>query len=192
MTFSRRSLAFFGLLACAASGAVQAAPPLPALDVNAYMGTWHQLALYPNKFQAQCVANTRATYRLLEGGAVEVKNECTTATGSRDEALGQARPRGAARIEAGQLKPASLAVSFLPAALRWLPVGWGDYDVVYMAPDAQLVVVSESSQRFLWVLARERTLPDARWGELQTWLTQAGFDVARLRREPQTAAAATP
>ena len=188
MMFSRCFLALYSLLAASACSTAHAASPLPTLDVNAYMGTWYQLALYPNKFQTQCVANTRATYRLLEGGAVEVKNECTTAMGTRDVALGQARPRGAARIEAGQLKPASLAVSFLPPALRWLPVGWGDYDVVYMAPDAKLVVVSESTQRYLWVLARERSLPEARWNELQAWLTQAGFDVDKLRREPQTAA----
>ena len=93
--------------------------PLPSLDVAAYMGTWYQVAWIPNRFQKQCVSDTAATYRDRGDGTVEVLNRCKLADGKSDSVLGIARPpAGVARIEGGQLKPARLEVSFLPAWLR--------------------------------------------------------------------------
>ena len=51
-----------------------------------------------------------------------------------------------------------LEVSFLPAALRWLPIGWGDYWVIGLAPDYRYAVVGEPSREYLWILSRTPTL----------------------------------
>ena len=114
------SLIVVAMLALAAPA--HAAAPIAVLDVEHYMGAWHQLAHYPNRFQQQCVRDTSATYRLIGPAAIEVDNRCTTADGKQDGVIGLARPRGAT-IQAGQLSPASLEVSFLPAWLRWLLIG---------------------------------------------------------------------
>lgn len=172
------------LLALGGAG-TQAAEPIPSLDIAPYMGTWHQLAHYPNRFQQQCVRDTSASYRLLDGGEIEVVNRCTTADGRVDSVTGLARPRGAT-IDRGRLQPASLEVSFVPAWLRWLPVGWGSYDVISLSPDERVAVVSEPSRTYLWVLARDRALDDARWSAVQAFLREAGFDVGRLVRDPVT------
>jgi apolipoprotein D and lipocalin family protein len=75
-------------------------------------------------------------------GTVEVVNRCRTADGEPDSVTGVARPpSGMARIEAGQLKPARLEVSFLPA--------WGAYWVVDLAPDGRYAIVSEGSREYL-------------------------------------------
>ena len=58
---------------------VPALNPVASIDLARYQGTWYQLALIPNRFQAQCVANTRATYALQEDGTVQVTNQCRTA-----------------------------------------------------------------------------------------------------------------
>ena len=116
------------LLCCfAASACAQPAPlkALPRLDVPAYMGTWYQVAWFPNRFQKQCVSDTAATYRQLEGGQVEVINRCRRADGSLYDISGLARP-SAAVIRGNRLEPAQLEVSFLPSVLRWLPI-WGSY-----------------------------------------------------------------
>jgi apolipoprotein D and lipocalin family protein len=170
------------LLAVAAAGS-RAAEPIPSLDVARYMGTWHQVAHYPNRFQRQCVRDTSATYRALEGGGIEVVNRCTSADGRVDSVTGLARPRGAT-VEGGHLRPASLEVSFLPAWLRWLPIGWGSYDVIWMSPDERVAIVSEPSMQYLWVLSRDRALDEARWSAVQAFLRDAGFDLARLVRDP--------
>jgi apolipoprotein D and lipocalin family protein len=184
----RRALPLAILVAWSLSTAsAQAAAPLPTLDVNAYMGRWHQVALYPNRFQAQCLDSTTATYRLLDDGRVEVANRCRTQDGW-DETVGVARPRdGTVRQDGGRvLAPASLEVSFLPKALRWLGVGWGKYDVVHLSPGAPQggwAVVSEPSKQYLWVLSRTPQLDDTQWAAVTAELQRMGFDLQRLKRE---------
>jgi apolipoprotein D and lipocalin family protein len=91
---SRRGLSA-GLLASLVAAAAFASPeagspgtaltPLPSLNVPAYMGTWYQVAWFPNRFQQQCVSDTTALYRQLPGGeGVEVTNRCRLADGKLD------------------------------------------------------------------------------------------------------------
>jgi apolipoprotein D and lipocalin family protein len=172
------------VLVCIGSAAVTIAAPgdaLPTLDVNSYMGRWYQVALYPNKFQTQCIADTTASYRLLPNNTVEVTNECSTAM-AKERVIGAARPRKAV-IEGNQLKPASLEVAFAPSWVRWLPIVWGDYDVIGLLADNRIAIVSEPSQTFLWVLSRDITLSEKRWREVDAFLKQAGFELDRVKRE---------
>jgi apolipoprotein D and lipocalin family protein len=172
------------VLVCVGSAAVTMAAPgdaLPTLDVNSYMGRWYQVALYPNKFQTQCIADTTASYRLLPNNTVEVTNECSTAM-AKERVVGAARPRNAV-IEGAQLKPASLEVAFAPSWVRWLPIVWGNYDVIGLLADNRIAIVSEPSQTFLWVLSRDVALSDERWREVDAFLKTAGFELDRVKRE---------
>jgi apolipoprotein D and lipocalin family protein len=183
------SLLLAGALVAAPLAVVaQPAPPLqalPAIDVAAYMGTWYQVAWIPNRFQKQCVSDTVATYRDLGDGRVEVLNRCMQADGSTDSVLGIARPpAGVARIEGGQLLPARLEVSFLPAWLRWTGIGWGAYWVVDLAPDGRYAIVSEASREYLWVLARRPALTSADDAAVTAKLRALGFDLARVQAHP--------
>jgi apolipoprotein D and lipocalin family protein len=153
---------------------------LPALEVPPYMGTWYQVALFPNVFQRQCVTDTTATYRQLPDGTVEVKNRCRTADGRMDEALGQARPTGT--LTGTTLAPARLEVSFLPAWLRWLPVGWGRYWVIQLAEDGRYAVISEPTREYLWILSRQPRLSPADEAAIRSRLAQQGFaDLSKLQ-----------
>jgi apolipoprotein D and lipocalin family protein len=159
---------------------------LPSLDVAPYMGTWYQVLWIPNRFQKQCVADTAATYRDLGNGTVEVINRCRTADGKPDSVTGVARPpAGVSRIEAGQLRPARLEVSFLPAWLRWTGIGWGAYWVVDLAPDGRYAIVSEASREYLWVLSRQPALTPPDEAAVRTKLQALGFDLARVQTHPQ-------
>jgi apolipoprotein D and lipocalin family protein len=81
---------------CLSGALASAAPPplqaLPVLEVAGYMGLWYQVAWYPNRFQSQCLSDTRASYRLLADGRIEVTNRCTLVDDRSDQALGVARP----------------------------------------------------------------------------------------------------
>ena len=163
---------------------------LPSLDLPAYMGTWYQVAWFPNRFQKQCVSDTAATYRQLEGGQVEVINRCRRADGSLDDIRGLARPSNAV-IRGDRLEPAQLEVSFLPAALRWLPI-WGSYWVVQLAADGRYAVVSEGKREYLWVLSRTPMLLPADETAIRSRLVQQGFDLARWQSHPHAPPAAAP
>lgn len=152
---------------------------LPSLEVPPYMGTWYQVALFPNRFQAQCVSDTTATYRQLPDGSVEVANRCRTADGRLDEAIGRARPIGTLRGTA--LAPAQLEVSFLPAWIRWLPVGWGRYWVIQLAADGRYAVVSEPSRQYLWVLSRTPRLASEDETAIRSRLQEQGFAAELVR-----------
>ena len=178
------------LLVTTASAGVFASPaasvaglgPLQALaglEVPPYMGTWYQVALFPNRFQAQCVSDTTATYRQLSDGSVEVTNRCRTADGRLDEAIGRARPTGTLR--GTTLAPAQLEVSFLPSWIRWLPVGWGTYWVIQLAADGRYAVVSEPTRQYLWVLSRTPRLAQEDETAIRSRLIEQGFAAALAR-----------
>lgn len=159
-------------------GAGSAAPPAPlaalsALALTPYLGTWYQVAWFPNRFQKQCVSDTTAQYSALPDGSIRVINRCRLADGRWDEAVGQAQPVG--QRDGDLLKPAQLRVSFLPAALRWLPVGWGAYWVIQLAEDGRYAVVSEPSRQYLWVLSRTPVLLPADESAIRSRLAEQGF-----------------
>jgi apolipoprotein D and lipocalin family protein len=160
---------------------------LPSLDVPAYMGTWYQVAWFPNRFQKQCVSDTSANYRQREDGNVVVLNRCKTADGKFDEAEGLARPAGS-KLQGELLQPAQLEVSFLPAALRWLPI-WGSYWVLELAEDGRYAVVGEPSREYLWVLARAPQLSAADETGIRSRLVQRGYDLSRWQAHPHGATA---
>jgi apolipoprotein D and lipocalin family protein len=163
---------------------------LPSLNVPSYMGTWYQVAWFPNRFQKQCVSDTAATYRQLPDERVEVVNRCKVADGSVESITGVARPAAAA-IRGTRLEPAQLEVSFLPAALRWLPI-WGSYWVIQLADDGRYAVVSEPQRNYLWVLARAPQLSAADESAIRSRLVQQGFDLSRWTAHRHTAAAESP
>jgi apolipoprotein D and lipocalin family protein len=162
---------------------------VPTLDIPGYMGTWYQVAWYPNRFQKQCVADTTATYRRIPEG-VEVTNRCRNAEGQIESIVGLARPAGS-EIRGDTLQPAQLEVSFLPSWLRWLPI-WGSYWVIQLATDGRYALVSEPTREYLWVLSRTPSLAPADESAIRSRLTQQGFDLARWQIHPHSPAAEAP
>jgi|688.fasta_scaffold198464_3 apolipoprotein D and lipocalin family protein len=150
------------------------------VDLNRYVGKWHEIALFPNRFQAQCIGDTTATYALKPNGRIEVTNRCRTAEGKTDVAVGEAK----LAVEDGS--NAKLKVRFAPAYLAWLPQVWGNYWVIELDPNYQFVVVSEPNREFLWILSRTPQLGDATLSGIKTRLTARGFDVAKLQFKPQS------
>lgn len=171
-------------VACSTASAqtsVGASAPLitiASLDVPRYMGTWFEIAKYPNRFQKKCVADTQAHYQLLPAGNVQVTNRCRKDNGELDEAVGEARQTGAATSP-------KLQVRFAPAWLSWLPMVWGNYWVIDLDERYQLVAVSEPSREFLWVLARTPQVSAETFDALLTRLKAQGFDLGKLERSRQ-------
>jgi apolipoprotein D and lipocalin family protein len=181
------------LLACAmllgstAGAADQPAPasvpgPLAAiatLDLPRYLGTWYEIAKFPNRFQRQCVGYTKAQYATRPDGALQVENRCRLADGTTNVAIGEARQVGAANS-------ARLRVRFAPAYLSWIPLVWGDYWVIDLDRDYQLAAVSEPGREYLWILARTPTVTPAAYDALVARLARQGFEVSKLVRTPQS------
>lgn len=143
------------------------------LDVPRYLGTWYEIAKFPNRFQKNCAGFTKATYSALPDGTLQVVNRCRTASGSTDEAIGAARQVGGAGSP-------RLKVRFAPAYLSFLPMVWGDYWVIDLDPGYQLAAVSEPKREYLWILARTPKIDKARYDALVARLAAQGLDVSKL------------
>ncbi len=176
-----RRVAAVGLLGLAGlANAVADEPPLqtvPSLDVGRYMGTWYEIANYPNRFQKQCVGNTTATYRQVDAEHIEVINRCRKDDGEEDAAVGMARPGDA---------PARLKVRFAPEWLSWLPFVWGNYWIIELPDDYRYAVVGDPSREYLWVLSRKPTLTPEDEAAIMKALPTHGYDPAKLVKTPQT------
>jgi apolipoprotein D and lipocalin family protein len=164
------------LLVCSVTSHAQALPPvqtIASLDVPRYMGTWFELAKFPNVFQRRCVSNTRAVYTLNVDNTVQVLNRCRIQDGSMIEALGQAK-------QIGNATSPVLKVRFAPEWLGWLPMVWGDYWVIDLDDQYQLAAVSDAKREYLWVLSRSPKIDPSLYAALLQRLRQQGFDIDKL------------
>ncbi len=149
--------------------------PIATLDLPRYMGTWYELARFPNRFQGQCAGPASAEYSLLPAGTVQVVNRCPLAGGRVDQVVGEAR-------RLGPTGSPTLEVRFAPAWLAWLPLVWGRYWVIDLDPAYTLAAVSEPTREYLWVLSRQPSVQPEVWESLLARLRQQGFDLSRLQR----------
>ena len=163
----------FGVLAQAELSAI------PSLNVPRYMGTWYEVAKYPNRFQKNCASNTSAVYEAQPNGGVRVTNRCTEVDGKVKEAAGEAR-------QIGNATSPKLEVRFAPAWLSFLPFVWGDYWVIDLDADYQLAAVSEPSREFLWILSRTPTPNSEAYNQLLERLAKKGFDLKRIEVSKQS------
>ena len=165
------------LIACT-SGVESSGPPLQtsaSLDVQKYLGRWHEISKYPNRFQAKCVSDTSANYTAEPDGGLKVVNRCKMANGEFAEAIGEAF-----QVD-GSTSP-KLKVRFAPSWLSLLPMVWGNYWVIDIDKDYQLAAVSEPTRQYLWILSRTPTIDTPTYDALLTRLSAAGFDLTKLEK----------
>lgn len=147
-----RLLTALGCTGCAAVLAACSTPPdrraseapLPtaeSVDLDRYLGLWHEIARYDVSFEEGCEGVT-AEYTRREDGLIGVVNTCRNAAGDvTDRAEGRARVVNAPRNS-------KLEVSFFGPF-------FGDYWIVELAEDYSWAVISEPEGRYLWILARD-------------------------------------
>lgn len=163
----------FGSTQVMAQQGDQAVKTIVVLDVSRYLGTWYEIAKFPNWFQKKCVSNTKAVYSAKSDGNLRVLNSCKTAGGDISEAEGLAR-------QIGSKDSPKLEVRFAPEWLSFLPLVWGDYWVIDLDPQYQLAAVSDPRREYLWVLSRTPQLDPKVYADLLQRLKQQQFDIQKL------------
>ena len=169
------SLLCLSLSACATTTERRSLPPLATVkhvDVDRYVGTWYEIASFPQRFQRGCTATT-ATYELRADGQIDVLNRCRKGSlaGPEDSAHGRARVVDASTN-------AKLEVSFFRPF-------WGDYWIVDLGPDYEYAVVGHPSRDYLWILGRAPTMDPGLYDEIVERLALQGYETERLVRTRQ-------
>lgn len=149
---------------------------VPHVDIARYLGTWAEIARFPNKYQEGCVDST-AQYTQAKG-YIQVKNTCTTADGKKKDATGRAKIADAA-------KPGQLKVNFTPFFIRMFGVGWGNYWIIELGNNYEYAVVSEPKMESLWILARNKPMSKATYDGIVQRLKAKGFSTEKLIVAPK-------
>ena len=175
------TLRFIAALAVALTGCAESTtqreslPPLETVErveVDRYLGTWYEIASYPQRFQKDCTGTT-ANYTLRDDGRIDVLNRCRKLTldGKLDEA------KGLARVVDEQTN-AKLEVSFFRPF-------WGDYWIIQLGDDYEYAVVGHPGRDYLWILSREPTMDDGTYQKILERLEEQHYDTSRLVRTLQ-------
>jgi apolipoprotein D and lipocalin family protein len=164
-----------GLLGAGCATTTTARLHLPRLqtvahvDLGRYLGTWYEIASFPQSFQRGCTATT-ATYAARDDGQIEVVNRCRKGSVDGPESLA----RGRARV-VDRSSNAKLEVSFFRPF-------WGDYWIIDLGSDYEYAVVGHPSRDYLWILARTPTMDAGTYHAIVGRLAAQGYETGRLVR----------
>ena len=144
------------------------------VDLDRYMGRWHEIARIPTRFQKSCECCATATYSRRDDGTVDILNECVEADGSVKTAKAEARvSKGSnARWRATFFKFLGLGVAK------------GDYWILGLDEDYAWAVVGDPDREFGWILAREPALTAAQRDAVDALLVDRGYDPAAFVPTP--------
>lgn len=138
-------------------------------DLTRYCGLWYEVGRLPLKWEDAAARDITAEYSLNDDGSVQVDNRCLDEDGKPTRSVGRATV-----VEGAT---AQLAVTFLPAALRWLPFTKGDYWVLKLDPDYQVALVGTPDHKNLWLLSRTPRLEPLVVEEYRAAARAQGFDL---------------
>ena len=151
------------LFGCSTVRSTDDIPVVKGFDAARYMGVWHEIARLPKWFERD-LDDVTATYA-FDGGALRITNR-----GWRD---GKEKVSTAVGRFAGAADEGAFRISFFRPF-------YGDYRIVWLAPDYDLALVTGGDRSSLWILARDKDLPSERRAALVRMASDLGFDVSKL------------
>jgi apolipoprotein D and lipocalin family protein len=160
--------AYFSLLLVSAcTGVPEGLKPVEGFELQRYLGQWYEIARLDHSFE-RGLTDVSATYSLREDGGINVLNRgFDPKRGLWNEAKGRA-------YFLGSPQTASLKVSFFGPF-------YGGYHVIALDRVAyRYALISGPSRGYLWILARDKQLPEATLKSLVSQARQAGFATQNL------------
>jgi apolipoprotein D and lipocalin family protein len=141
------------------------------VDLNRYVGQWHEIARYQHKFQEGCIGS-KAIYTLRDDGKINVLNQCYEKSSS-----GELRSAKGKAWVVDKQSNAKLKVSFFwPFA--------GDYWIIELGDDYEYAVVGHPTRKYLWILSRTPEMDETLYNEILSRLEKQDYDTTKLLVSP--------
>lgn len=151
---------------CATIEVPDYATPVTNFDLNKYVGKWYEIARLDFKHEKD-LNNVTAEYTLQEDGSVKVLNRgYNYKKNNWEEAKGKAKFLGDTSLGA-------LKVSFFGPF-------YAGYNVVALDEDYNYALVFGQKTAYMWILSREKTLPDSIRTRYVEKAKAAGYNVENL------------
>jgi len=150
---------------------VQPIHTIDKVDLNRFMGDWYVIASIPT-FIEKDAYNALESYRLDDDGTI-----ATTFTfnkGGLDGPLKEYTPRGFVRDKQSN---AVWDMQFI----------WpfkAEYRIIFLSEDYSQTVIGRTKRDYVWIMARENTIPNDDYAKILDFLRDQGYDTAKLRSVP--------
>lgn len=135
-------------------------------DLESYLGTWHEIARM-DFFWEKNLKNVTATYSMREDGLIRVDNQgFDTQKNKLKQSIGKAN-------FVGEATEGALKVSFFGPF-------YAGYNVVMLDGGYQAALVFGANLDYMWILSREKTLPDPIKVKYLDYAKRSGYDIDKL------------
>ena len=152
----------------------QTMPPIQTVervDLDRFMGKWYVIASIPT-FIEKDIHNAVESYRLADDGTVETT--FTFNKGASDGPVKTYNPRGFVRDDESN---AVWGMQFI-----W-PIK-AEYRIIYLNEDYTQTVIGRSKRDYVWIMARERSMPEEDYLRIVEFLSDQAYNVADLQKVP--------
>jgi apolipoprotein D and lipocalin family protein len=141
------------------------------VDLERFMGDWYVIASIPTVFE-KGAHNAVESYELNDKG--EVLTTFRFRKGAFDGPEKVMEPKG--------------FVSDSSNAVWGMQFLWpfkAEYRVIYLTDDYSQTVIGRSKRDYVWIMARQPTIPDAEYDNIIGYLAEQGYQVDEIQRIPQ-------
>ena len=142
------------------------------VDLPRFMGAWYVIANIPTAIE-KGAHNAVESYRLDDDGSIATT--FTFRDGAFDGKLKTYNPRG-------------FVVDRDSNALWGMRFIWpikADYRIVYLDEEYSQTVIGRSKRDYVWIMARTPQIADADYERLLRFVTDLGYDPAKVQKVPQ-------
>lgn len=150
-------------------------PPLRLVnkvDIPRFMGKWYVIANIPT-FLEEGAHNATETYELDKDGNIAITFRYNK--DSLDGPVKEYHPKGFIHDHNSN---AEWRVRFLWPFLA-------DYLVIDLADDYSFTVIGVPSRKYLWIMARSKTMDEKTYANVVERIAAQGYDVSKIQKIPQ-------
>jgi apolipoprotein D and lipocalin family protein len=141
-------------------------------DIDRYLGQWYEIARIDNRFERN-MERVSALYSTNPDGTIKVENRGFDLNAGKWKNI-----EGKAKF-AGAVNEARLRVSFFPAI-------YSDYTVVAIDEGYKNALVVGQNLKYLWILSRNKTMPEHLYNEYIIKAKHIGFDINKIIKTLQS------
>jgi apolipoprotein D and lipocalin family protein len=142
-----------------------------SVDLKRFMGDWYVIASIPTFIETDAY-NAVESYKLAEDGTIETTFRFNK--GGFDGAEKTYKPRGFIQDRQSN---AVWGMQFI----------WpfkAEYRIIYLSNDYERTIIGRTKRDYVWIMARKPWIPEEDYKRLVKFLTEQGYESAKLRRVP--------